>query len=654
MAFLVASFMLMVACSAPLMADESEAEITYGDETEYGALGFGAGLILGLIVGFSLGYAYAKMSDPVGNQEDIYKQLRQIYGEQYMLNADTIKDMASSILPADTSLWSFTANYWERAAELVVAESWSMGDDYDPNTTLEQSLMRDNVQNYIYDWQSAMDKAYNNILDQRQYFEGDCYGDMDYVLKWSGKQLTSPKTNMDSFFGIDFCQGVIGAKKGQYIYLDASNEDEGGSYADTSGTLYNFGKDKLTLTKMTTGMGPGGNTITVSAGSALLLQNEESGLYRIDSDNATFMGPITRASSTDSENVVDILGTLVLRSGNEMYYATASNNNVKITGTSGSSITSTNLDIVTTYTGTDKTSSTSQICNGSKYNLVRDWNNLIQQIDYVIDEAAKSGQVIWGIFDEAQAASSFISPSSLTLTVNNLNMSAGAKQAITVQGMMRIAEYWNEYGTELTEAQFITNLESEDLIVHGDIYYKGQMWMENAIFTPYLTVSSEQTLTVGKSTDWVGAGFAMVWAQTSSFSSWDGNTDLTNHKLLNLDSDYTITVHKLKVNNLPSGSSDSEVYPDTVTLTPTVIKKYTTDPTDPGGMEDPVKVLDSSQLIMIMMIELAIIIFLIGYIMGQPVIGLIVAIIVAVIGMLFSSLISDIVLGKSIFGWLFR
>jgi hypothetical protein len=88
---------------------------------------------------------------------------------------------------------------------------------------------------------------------------------------------------------------------------------------------------------------------------------------------------------------------------------------------------------------------------------------------------------------------------------------------------------------------------------------------------------------------------------------------------------------------------------DTITLTPTVIDRYTTDPSDPNEVVDPVNVLDAASLIVIIMILVGIIIFLVGYILGQPVIGLVVALIVMVFGVLFSETIASIALGT--FTW---
>ena len=210
--------------------------------------------------------------------------------------------------------------------------------------------------------------------------------------------------------------------------------------------------------------------------------------------------------------------------------------------------------------------------------------------------------------------------------------------------MMRLADYWNQNSEELTSYEFIRNTESVDLIVYGDIYYNGQLWMENAIFTPYMTVSKSQTLTVGEETEWGGPGFAMVWGQEENFGAWDGSTDTQSQALVNLDSTYSIDVKYMEKNG-------EEI--DTITLTPTLILRQTTDPSDPSEPVDPVRVLDGSMLIMLLILSIALNLFLLCYILDQPVIGLVVALITIAIGLLFSDTIASIATGTFSWGNLF-
>ena len=91
---------------------------------------------------------------------------------------------------------------------------------------------------------------------------------------------------------------------------------------------------------------------------------------------------------------------------------------------------------------------------------------------------------------------------------------------------------------------------------------------------------------------------------------------------------------------------------DSITLQQTTIKRYNSGSS--GGGDDPpepVKVLDAGMLITIIVLELALILFLLGYLAGQPVIGLIVAIIVALVGVFLSDTIASIALGTFQWPW---
>ena len=647
-AFLTVALMLTVAVASPVMAEDPEPYdyTTYSDDPEYGFAWIP--FILGIVLVSTI-WAITEASapdSPAGDQQDIYKQLRDIYGEEWMNNMDVSLSYITSIMPADTTLWAFTSAYWDRAAELVVAEQWKEGDDYDPNATLEWSLMRNNVNNYIYDWQATVDRAYNNIVGMRQHLAGDCYGNMTMSVDMgNGTSITAPTSASDQFY-MDMCQYVSNATRGQYVYIDTDATDGTSAYnAQTSGTLYNFSNIELKLTKVSLAGGdPGGNTITVPAKSSVVVTNSPSGLYRIDSSTATFAGPLTKAAEDDTYHAADVGGAIVFNDDGDLYLCTPNGKNVNILSSSGSSWSSSTLRFHMHFDGRDHTDTYSVLCDGSSYNIVATWDDMIQQINDVIDEAATAGETIWGIFDVAQESSAFISPSSLTQSIQGMSLSAEEKQAITIQGMMKLADYWNNNEGELTSYEFIRNTESVDLIVYGNIYYNGQLWMENAIFTPYMTVSQSQTLSTGEECEWGGPGFAMVWAQEENYYAWDGETSSSTQALVNLDSTYSIDVKLIE-------KGGEEI--DTITLTPTLILRQTTDPADPSGPVDPVQVLDGSMLIMIIIIELGIILFLLGLNFDQPVIGLVAALITIAVGLIFSDTIASIALGTFSWGNLF-
>lgn len=638
--------MLALCTLIPMTVDNSSAAEEVDEEEMIAELGsqYGVAPIVWLVViGLTalvsyMAYDVAKdiVNQPDYNTDEVKQQFREIKAEDWTRMMALTTSMTSSILPADTTLWAFTTPYWNRAVELVCAELWENGAPFDAESTLGRALLRENVENYIYNWQSAVDKSYNSVLDSRLYLTGT-YEPMKLKFVWNGGEITA-STDGNTPFSFDLTQIVKDATSGSIVYLDARADDSGGKYnAHTSSTIYNTGTSTLKLTKIKVYDGDSvGNAITIEPGKTYTMDDSESGLYRIDSAKATFAGPASKASG---EKAADVLGGLVLASGADIYQFTANGNNVDVVK-AGSTSTTTSSSLIVKY-AYDDTSKETELCDGTpQCNIVRDWNDLIQQINVAIANATVAGETIWGIFDAAEASSSYLSPSSITQTVQGVTLTAAEQQAIYIQAMMNIADYWETNGGKIGDIDFITNLESVDLYVYGDIYYNGTLWMENAIFTPYLTVSEEQVLTVGTETAWGGPGYAMVWAQVERYNLWDKSTSTTQHYLLNLDSNYTIQVKNIV-------KSGSEV--NSITLTPTVIKRYTTDPGSVTPGPEPKETLDSSTLILIIMIELAIIFLLLGYIGGQPLPGAIAAVIVLVIGLLFSDVIVQLLNGT--FEW---
>ena len=648
---LAVTLMLSVSLLVPLLSESEaevpEEEVIYVEDPEYGFIpliiiagytgkaliaAFAGGFALGLITGLAV-----KPGEQPAGDEEIYKMAREMYANARIDSFNTAMTMASSILPADTSLWAHTTNYWERNSELVVSALWSDRTLFKPDKVYELTLMRENVENYIYNWQSAIDKAYNVNLNTRQYFEGDCYGDMNYVLEWSGGSLTA-SNDISVPFTFDMTQIIRNAKSGQYVWIDCDGTDEGGTYESTSRTMYNFGTSTLTLTKVAVlDNDSTGNTISIPGKSSLDLSGKADGLYRIDTSGATFAGPIT-PSATD--NTPEVGGAIVFTSGTKTVYAIPNGDSVTVVDYNGSTVNSSSLKISIEFTGSSKSKATTEICDLAGMNLVRDWDELLDQIWTVQDRSTKAGETIWGIFDAAESSNYFISPSSVTSSVIDVSMSVEEQQAIYIQAMIGIADYWKQSGDKLTEAEFVTSMESSDLIVYGDIYYNGSLWMENAIFTPYMTVSSSQELTVGKMVDWSGAGMAMMWAQEEYFERWDKKTVAGNQLLISLDSSYSIDVKRIE----KFGSSVNSY-----TLSPTVIKKFTRDPIEQQDPVPPPKVLDATTLIMIILVELAIILFMLCYILGSPIAGLLLALIVLVVAVLFSGTIASIALEN--FSW---
>ncbi len=649
LSIMVAVLMLTVSIGVPMVASDSSADPeqeTYilsmvpedSIDTEYGVIpvvmvGYTLGQVaLAALAGFAAGYIVNELVTPAGENEDYYKQLRELKGGDLAMMVELMTNTANTLLPADADLWSFTSSYWNRAVELIVSELWSETEDYDPNPIVDKSLLRDNLQNYIYDWQSAMDKGFASILDIRESFTGDCWGDMVESIQWSGGRVTAT-SDADTPFYLDLTQIVKGAQSGQRVYIDGSTYDAGGTYAtSTSGTIYNLGTTTVTMIKESVYVGDlSGTRISIEPGKTYTISDSESGLYRFETSNATIGGPLSMAASDDAATVY---GGMVINGGSQIVYALPNGNNLNV-GVAGSttSYNSNYLRVVWDYTGESESQSYRNLHDGSTNFMIRDWNNLIQQINEVVSDAATAGQTIWEIFDAAEESNSFISPSSISMTLKGMDMTADQQKAIYIQALGRVADYWDSNGAELKAIEYDIDATNTDLIVYGDIYFNGTLWMEDAIFTPYLAVSESQRITVGEECDWKGAGYAMVWGQEDSYHLWDGSRTSADQYLLNLGDGYSIVAEKIL---------DDGVEVDTITLEPTIIERYSTDVSSQEPLPDAVRSLDASTLVMIILFELAVILFLLGYMGGQPVYGAVAAIVVIVVALLCSDLVARI------------
>ena len=624
-AFAVVAMVMAVAVIAPTTSEVEEADGIV-IEASLLAIGLVASVIYGAGVG--TGWLIGEVTDPVApasDQEEVYKQLRGLYSETLVSNMNTAKNLISSVMPADTSLWSFTTNYWNRATELSVADYWTMDNEYDANMMTEQAMLRQNVESYIYDWQAAVDSAYNNITQKHTKLTGDCYGDMAFSVVWSGGTYTADGS---STFGIDLLQVIDGTQSGTTVYIDGSTEDAGDNFNEsTSGTIYVNGSNSVTLRYIDTGQ-----TFSLHGGLNTVSNVLPSGLYRIETSRATIAGPFTMAADSTA---ADVEGGLVIQSGDDFSIVTANSNGVDVETSGGSSVSSQYLRFEISYDGTDgAVTDTSVICDG-EYNIVRDWNDMIAQINQVIQRASTAGETIWGIFDAAQESNSFLSPSSITASVPGVTLDAVQSQAIYIQSMMQIVDYWQQYGDDLSHSmEFTTNRESLDLYCYGDIYYNGKLWAQDVIFTPYMTVG-EQTLTTNGPVEWNGPGYAMVWASAESWSEWDGSTSVSEYRLIDLSAGYELVLDKI----VSHGDDVSEI-----TLKQTTIERYNTGSDDIVDPPEPVKVLDASTLIMIIILLIALCTFLICYIAGQTALGLILALIIAVIGLVFPDTIASMAL----------
>lgn len=650
LAVMLAVLMLSASLS-PIVAEGSDAssdgfETAFGysdedpDEYEFGLLtAFAIGLLVGAVIG-ALSVSIASPSDaPAGNSNEIDGKFRGMEADKVITAMDTAKNLISSVLPADTDLWAFTVNYWGRAAELAVAEYWNTDDDFEDvvNDMLTLTGMPGNISNYLYSWSEAIDEAYNNLSSQSVKWDS-IYEGMSLSLKWNGGSLVSTNGSDSGKIVLDMLQVAVPTSEANVVYIDTDYSDADLEYTYYD-KMYVFGQSsEYTIVSLDTGaaytLSKGSNDLNSISG----IQSTgrlPSGFYRL-SAGATYAGPISMSAGSDA---ADVSGGLVAGNGTDLYLMRSGDSGVNVYSSLGSIVSrSSTLSFDISYTDGDGNSATkSSVLVGGDYNIIRDYDALVQQISHVLGQSIDYAEALWEIFDACESSSKYLSPSSIVTGIPGYSVSSAEAEGIYIQAMMQIASFYEDNREIIDGMEIVTNTESLDLYCYGDIYYNGQLWAENVVFTPYVT-SKDITLSVGENV-WSGSGMCMVWAQLDDISQWSGSVSLTDYALMDLSDGYT-----LEIESIQSKGSSAE----SVTLTKTAIQKYNTGSDEVVDPEEKANVLSATMLIMIIFLELAAILVLLGFYNGMQWL-IIIGAIIAIIAVLWPQVIASICLGT--FEW---
>ena len=560
-------------------------------------------IIAAFAVGFAVGYLvnmYTDIGDPgtPDLQEEINAVMRQGEAEKVAMAGEAARAFAGTILPADISLWGHTQQHWNRSAEMVVTGTWMFGTSYDPNYTIEQAQHRKNIEAYIYDWQAAFDNLYNYTLisHMAKWASKSHLTAMTYDLVWNGGSAPLAGSTMD------WLQIVQNVNANATVYIDADTHVTGGTYQqDTSGTLYKLSDGTVKLRSMVTGKVITLTDLETNLATKTydgLTETVKSGLYRIETAGATLAGAITQAADAAAAPVNGAM--LFTSAGSDPTWFMANDNGQTVVKTKTTSSTTTRLSIDVGFVdrdGNTATESTFIVTPAHSYggkavsaaNLIVEWDQLIDKMNYTIDKAAQAGQVLWDIFDVCEETIPFLAPSSMTTTVEGVNLNAVQAKQIALSSMQQISAAYTQHGGALdAQLKQTFNAESLDLYIQGDIYYNGHLYAADAVFTPYSALQA-QTFVAGETTVWQNAGYAMVWG-SGDIDGWAGPANTTSYELLSLGEGYTIMVTAI-------GSSGA--LRDSAKITPTEIKKYSVDPTETADPEEAPQVEVGKMLMML-------------------------------------------------------
>ncbi|MCL2606938.1 MAG: hypothetical protein FWD92_00015 [Methanomassiliicoccaceae archaeon] len=570
---------------------------------------FSAGVVFGYILaGPSAGGSAGSQ------QEEINAVLRQAEAQKIAWYGDGAVSLAASILPSNSTLWGFSQAHWNRAIELAVGQLWTYGQKYDPNLAVDASFMRLNMENLVYNWQAALDNAMRSMIDViNQFNDFPHLSQMTAQLVWDTGNAELRNSVMD------FATLVTGGSAGQTVYIDAQIYTEGGTYNQiTSGTLHNLTNSNIILRDIWTGSSTtAGLTVVLLPGPNDMSQltytgtqtQIRSGLYQIETNNSTFAGPLSMAADI---NAAEVQGTLIHRSTSYTWFTSdgiSTFSNVPGQLPTLTHNLSLNLGYVDRY-GNNAMESTIVVGTGTDSgqnpDLIAAWSGLIDRMNQTVVITARSGEVMWQIFDVTQESVPWLSPSSMITNIPGVYMTAQQAHMLALQQMVQIARIYEMFGDALFDGlNMVWNPQSLDTFIRGDIYQDNILMYQDIAFTPF-SMLREQTFTVGGMTSWYGPGFVQIWG-TGEIDDWYGPTPASQFQTAWLQDGFTIHVTQIR--------AGGEMV-DSITLTPEVLKRYTVDTgTPPGPIVPPIIIESASDMVPIIIIMVSLLIL--GYAIGR-------------------------------------
>lgn len=625
---IVVSMLLVVAISPAIVTDDSE-------DSDASVLG----LTLGFGVAFLAGIAFAKIfleapanDELMGQVDELKKALANAeMGKVYLAMKNT-SDLIGSVMPADTQLVFFTQNYWDQAMEYQVYENWSLDnmgryEEYCKEMLAGTGfLASENA--YLYTWTDAFDYSFNDVLKQSALWTGGSsleYTDnLSMKFVWDGSSITATNGTTSGVISLDLTQQIT-TTQDTLVYIDVLNDMENFKESQ-SGTMYLYGTSKtVNIQNMDTGA-----TFTLSPG-ANGISTLPAGIYKLPA-GASYAGPFISVIGNSS---APVHACLVLKKGTDMYYATSySDTQYRVVSSGGQSWITSSLNIE--ISDGESTKNVHLLQDGG-YRLLGYYEDMVTQFCDIASNTYTTGAATWKIFDTVEESNPAIHPSAIPINVEGQTLSMVEKYYLTINSMAQIKEYYENNQGKIDDMEISFTANSLDLYCYGDLYYNGQLWAENVVFTPYIS-GTDQHLEIGMN-EWSGSGFMAIWDQVDSYYQWDNVVNVSS-PMSPLDKNYTLNIEKI----VSHGSEVQSIDLKRSVLVPSSQQDPEPDP-EPTPMPE---VYDAAIMWMVVLVEAGIILLLLGRITG---IGLLTSLGVAVvlIGIVFPGAVSSLVFGN--FSW---
>lgn len=587
--------------------------------------------VAGLVHGFAeyLGYSHGEPDAAAGDDTAVKAAMRNVVMNYTAGDTSIMANTASSLINNNAQTLKFIPAYADRAVEVAAGSMWSSGAAYSAEAVLEEAGIYRMLGNSQYNTDYSLWYGFSNMADRAsdQWSSSGTYSGIRQQITWDGGGTGATAESVMIYF--TSIVEVSGTEKVRVWYGD----DGAGSWHEPVWFFPSSSSASGTLTA-----DDGGSAYTLRAGANAAEDLKiPAGWYTV-SGNGIYAGNFQR--SPDSDRAAPVSGGAVIQSGPSCGYVTAGDPAAKTAAVHWNGAEYTTTDLAYSYTDGSNSASMQKADGVSPLiNLLYRYCAQTEEYNSIISSSAGAGAVMWTISSAAQKSNILLSPSSLTTRLSGLKMDTNQMYAVYVTALAQISGYYQSYGSQLTAAETRISAESMDLYCFGDVYdSNGDAVYSNVVFTPYTYNTTFNLYGDSKVTTWPMDGIAMVWTAP------DAVYDIAQFSASDVSS-YSVVV-------MPKGSTmmcKQVMYEgkmvSSVTLHATEISK--TEALSSVVLDDTEapKVLSAETLVMVIVLEAAAIIAVIGIWTRQPAL-IVIALVVAVCAVLFKGSIAGFLLGR--------
>lgn len=569
----------------------------------------------------------AEISDP----DTVTEYAQMVKSESVIKMINVVSSLSSKLVLNDRETWALTESYVNRMAEISASTLWNEDADVnlqDPNAVLTYAGIYSLISGGNGNTQSALDWGMYHSMDELIALYSNSqqlYKDISAGFVWNG-HTDDYRTNQHMMLDFEtVCQVTSPSYNTVYLDLDyLSNLDISTGSTDSAGQIYSDGGAirSLESTEWTAISGQLSLQTLIDAGF-------KSGWYQLQ-EGHTYAGPFYPSMNGNS---APCNGGAVLIFGSDIGFITVQDGALHMDynsqGDVGIGYLSVSYDYGSQklYTGGEADGKSYYQSKGSNDTLLKElitaYSQYYAQLYERLSSASSAAHLMWRIQGEARSSNIFLSPSSVLPQIKELGYDEDTAYILYRVALDESAQWYDTYGKVFQDGQLTISEESLKVKFTGSVYDRNgtEVSVSDTSFIPVVYLK-DYVLTEGHNEFSEGTGI-LIGVQTGSiYHLTSGSYFTVDEGGITYDGEATesVTLHVKSVEEI--GIHDLNKPQD-----PEVPQTY-----------------EGNVLFMIIIVEFAIIIGLLGIIVRNP-IAIIIAVVIAVLGIVFSPVIADIVLG---------